>query len=83
LLSRPDPRLRLIIRALPVVLGIATLGTYLAHWLIFDFDRATLNLVNRVLMVLVAGFALTIVVWQAFEASETAISAAFFVHETA
>jgi signal transduction histidine kinase len=65
----PDPRLRWIIRAFPVVLGIATLGVYLGHWLVFDFGRGSLNLINRMLMVMVAGFALTIVVWQAFAAS--------------
>jgi len=61
----PDPRLRRVIRAFPVAVGVAALCVYLGHWLVFDFDRATLNHLNRLLMVLVAGFALTVVIWQA------------------
>ncbi len=64
----PDARLRRFIRAFPIIVGALALGAYLGHWLIFDFDRATLNTINRALMVLVAGFALTIVIWQAVAA---------------
>jgi len=64
----PDLRLRRLIRAFPAVVGVLSVGVYLAHWLVFDFDRDTLNTINRVLMLLVAGFSLTIVVWQAVAA---------------
>jgi len=60
-----DRRLHRLIRAFPVVVGVTAVGLYLGHWLVFDFDRETLNVINRLLMVLVAGFALTIVIWQA------------------
>ncbi|MCZ4303910.1 HAMP domain-containing sensor histidine kinase [Zoogloeaceae bacterium G21618-S1] len=79
----PDPGLRRIIRAFPVVLGGVAVAVYLGHWLAFDFDRATLNQINRGLMVLVAVFALTIVIWQAFAAAREKVDAERRVLEAA
>ncbi|WP_186300209.1 sensor histidine kinase [Denitromonas ohlonensis] len=71
----PDVRLRWLMRAFPAVVGSATAGVYLGHWLLFDFERATLNQINRGLLVLMAAFALTIVIWQAFAAAREKVAA--------
>ncbi len=64
----PDTRLRGLIRAFPFAVGGSAVAIYASHWLFFDFTPDTLVVVNRLLMLLTVGFALTIVIWQAYAA---------------
>ena len=64
----PDTRLRGLIRAFPFAVGGSAVAIYASHWLFFDFTPDTLVVVNRLLILLTVGFALTIVIWQAYAA---------------
>lgn len=61
-----DRQLSRVIRLFPWVVGLFAVGTYLFHFASTGFSQSELNLVNRLVLILFAGFSLTIVIWQAF-----------------
>lgn len=61
-----DRYLGRVIRLFPWVVGLFAVGSYLVHFSYAGFSQSELNLVNRLVLILFAGFSMTIVIWQAF-----------------